>query len=73
MQLEQFHALLEERQLTLEEQEQAFDNIRTDHEKLRRSYLQAKEDYNVLRRSGNPQNVFFFQACCHWFSLTVES
>lgn len=43
---------MENRQLTLEEQEKAFENIRTDHEKLRRSYLQAKEDYNVLRRSG---------------------
>ncbi|XP_076436272.1 uncharacterized protein LOC143275864 isoform X2 [Babylonia areolata] len=50
--LDQFHTLLENRQLTLEEQEKAFENIRTDHEKLRRSYLQAKEDYNVLRRSG---------------------
>ena len=51
-QLDQFHTLMENRQLTLEEQEKAFENIRTDHEKLRRSYLQAKEDYNVLRRSG---------------------
>ncbi|KAK7094893.1 serine/arginine repetitive matrix protein 2-like isoform X2 [Littorina saxatilis] len=50
--LDQFHTLMENRQLTLEEQEKAFENIRTDHEKLRRSYLQAKEDYNVLRRSG---------------------
>ncbi|KAK7496993.1 hypothetical protein BaRGS_00011729 [Batillaria attramentaria] len=50
--LDQFHTLMEQRQLTLEEQEKAFENIRTDHEKLRRTYLQAKEDYNVLRRSG---------------------
>ena len=52
VQLDQFHNLLENQQLTLEEQDKAFENIRTDHEKLRRSYLQAKEDYNVLRRSG---------------------
>ena len=52
VQLDQFHTLMENRQFTVEEQEKAFENIRTDHEKLRRSYLQAKEDYNVLRRSG---------------------
>ncbi|XP_076455395.1 LOW QUALITY PROTEIN: uncharacterized protein LOC143289986 [Babylonia areolata] len=50
--LEQFQTLMENGQLTAEEQDKAFDNIRTHHEKLRRAYLQAKEDYNVLRRSG---------------------
>ncbi|XP_046550948.1 microtubule organization protein AKNA-like [Haliotis rubra] len=47
--IESFNSLLEQRQLTLEEQEEVFENIRTDHEVLRRHYLQAKEDYNVLR------------------------
>ncbi|KAH9490201.1 hypothetical protein Btru_049414 [Bulinus truncatus] len=50
--LESFYTLLEQRQLTLEEQENVFETIKSDHEKLRRSYLQAKDDYNVLRRSG---------------------
>uniref|UniRef100_A0A2C9JIT7 Uncharacterized protein n=1 Tax=Biomphalaria glabrata TaxID=6526 RepID=A0A2C9JIT7_BIOGL len=50
--LESFYTLVEQRQLTLEEQEKVFESIKADHETLRRSYLQAKEDYNVLRRSG---------------------
>lgn len=29
-----------------------FEKIKADHDTLRRSYLQAKDDYNVLRRSG---------------------
>ncbi|KAL8602062.1 hypothetical protein ACOMHN_007332 [Nucella lapillus] len=49
--LNKFQTLVDNRQLTIEEQEKALENIRTDHEKLRRVYLQAKEDYNVLRRS----------------------
>lgn len=44
--------MLATNQLTIEEQEHVFDKIRTDHEKLRRDYLQSKEDYNVLRRSA---------------------
>ena len=52
LQIESFGALLETRQLSVEDQEQVFEQLRTDHEKLRRCYLQAKEDYNVLRRSG---------------------
>ncbi|XP_041369777.1 microtubule organization protein AKNA-like [Gigantopelta aegis] len=50
--VETFGSILETRQLSLEDQEQVFEQLRTDHEKLRRCYLQAKEDYNVLRRSG---------------------
>ncbi|CAL1546942.1 unnamed protein product [Lymnaea stagnalis] len=50
--LESFYTLLEQRQLTFEEQEQVFEKIKTDHDVLRRAYLQAKDDYNVLRRSG---------------------
>ncbi|XP_060552323.1 uncharacterized protein LOC132713685 isoform X4 [Ruditapes philippinarum] len=49
--MQSFQALLGDNQLTVEEQEGVFDKIRTDHEKLRRDYLQSKEDYNVLRRS----------------------
>lgn len=49
--MQSFQTLLGENQLTVEEQENVFDKIRTDHEKLRRDYLQSKEDYNVLRRS----------------------
>jgi hypothetical protein len=41
----------------VEEQEKAFENIRSDHEKLRRTYLQAKEDYKVLRRSGKKRAI----------------
>ncbi|KAL4219291.1 hypothetical protein ACF0H5_021871 [Mactra antiquata] len=49
--MQSFQTLLAEGQLNVEEQETVFDKIRTDHEKLRRDYLQSKEDYNVLRRS----------------------
>jgi len=47
-----FQNLLSEQQLTVEEQDDVFEKIRTDHEKLRSDYLQSKEDYNVLRRSA---------------------
>ena len=50
-QMESFQTLLGENQLNIQEQETVFDKIRSDHEKLRRDYLQSKEDYNVLRRS----------------------
>lgn len=49
--MESFKTLMEEGQLTHEEQEKVFDKIRTNHEKLRHDYLQSKEDYNVLKRS----------------------
>ncbi|GFS22929.1 AT-hook-containing transcription factor [Elysia marginata] len=50
--LETFWNSLSQGQLTLEQQEQMLDQIKGDHDKLRRTYLQAKDDYNVLRRSG---------------------
>ncbi|GFN90194.1 At-hook-containing transcription factor [Plakobranchus ocellatus] len=50
--LETFWNQLTQGQLTLEQQEQTLDLIKGDHDKLRRTYLQAKDDYNVLRRSG---------------------
>ncbi|XP_052788988.1 uncharacterized protein LOC128223703 isoform X2 [Mya arenaria] len=50
--MQSFQALLAENHLTVEEQEDVFDKIRGDHEKLRSDYLQSKEDYNVLRRSA---------------------
>ncbi|XP_055958062.1 uncharacterized protein LOC126812766 [Patella vulgata] len=50
--IQSFENLVENKQLSLEDKEQVFDKIRTDHEKLRRQYLQSKEDYNVMRRSG---------------------
>lgn len=49
--MQSFQTLLGENHLTVQEQENVFDKIRSDHEKLRRDYLQSKEDYNVLRRS----------------------
>lgn len=60
--MESFKTLLDEQHLTHEEQEKVFDKIRTDHEKLRRDYLQSKEDYNVLKRSNaNMTDVNFDQ------------
>ena len=50
-QMQSFQVLLGDDQLTIEEQEGVFEKIRVEHEKLRREYLQSKEDYNVLRRS----------------------
>lgn len=51
-QLESFCTLLDGGQLTLENQELMFEQIKSDHDILRRAYLQVKEEYNVLRRSG---------------------
>ncbi|XP_052094414.1 uncharacterized protein LOC127730185 isoform X4 [Mytilus californianus] len=49
--MESFKTLLEEKQLTHEEKAKVFDQVRTNHERLRHDYLQSKEDYNVLKRS----------------------
>lgn len=57
--MESFKTLLGEGQLTHTEQEKVFDKIRTDHEKLRRDYLQTKEDFNVLKRSNANVDVNF--------------
>ncbi|BFZ05620.1 hypothetical protein BsWGS_08659 [Bradybaena similaris] len=50
--LESFCTLLDGGQLTLENQELMFEQIKSDHDTLRRAYLQVKDEYNVLRRSG---------------------
>lgn len=52
LQMDSFQALLETGEgMTHEEQEKVFDQIRNDHEKLRKDYLQVKEDYNTRKRT----------------------
>ncbi|XP_064616230.1 serine/arginine repetitive matrix protein 2-like isoform X2 [Liolophura sinensis] len=55
---ESFKALLEENHLSVEQQEKVFEKLRADHDKLRRDYLQAKEDYDVLRRTQGADGDF---------------
>ncbi|CAG5135153.1 unnamed protein product, partial [Candidula unifasciata] len=50
--LESFFTLLDGGHLSLENQELMFEHIKSDHDTLRRAYLQVKDEYNVLRRSG---------------------
>lgn len=42
-----------------ENQEKIFDQIRNDHEKLRKDYLQVKEDYNTRKRTSGTGDVNF--------------
>jgi hypothetical protein len=53
LQMDSFQTMLESGDgMTHEEQEKVFDQIRNDHEKLRKDYLQVKEEYNTRKRNS---------------------
>ncbi|XP_061164853.1 uncharacterized protein LOC133173820 isoform X2 [Saccostrea echinata] len=58
--MESFQGLLEAGEgMRHEDQEKIFDQIRNDHEKLRKNYLQTKEEYNTRKRTSGTGDVNF--------------